>query len=168
MHCCVSTISKYLWPNIGMGRTRNFPALGLSGHKNGLSGWPEFQPETSGFRAFRVSGWAGPNPRKYSLKKWCLKFVLVKKCNFSLGGDMGWVFLVPKPSLKHVNNPHFPQKKCVFYRNLLARGPKKKGFGSGREWSQPAGSRAIGLARKARVFGLFGFRAEPDPTLIEI
>ena len=52
----------------------------------------------------------------------------------------------------------FHKKHTLFSWNYL--------FGSGWEFSQPAGSRAIGLARKAWVFGLFGFRAEPDPTLV--
>ena len=37
--------------------------------------------------------------------------------------------------------------------------------GRAKKYAWPTGPRAIGLARKAQVFGLFGFRAQPDPTL---
>ena len=74
---------------------------------------------------------------------------------------MGWVFIVPKPSLKHVNNPHFPQKKCVFYRNLLARGPKKKGSGRAENDPSPRAHGPAGWPENRGFSGFSGFGLSP-------
>ena len=57
----------------------------------------------------------------------------------------------------------FHIKLFLFYQNSLARGPKYKGVRVRlRVFPSP---RADGLARKAKVFRLFNFQAQPDPTL---
>ena len=59
--------------------------------------------------------------------------MLVKKCDFSLVGNMGWEHglgnsSTPKPSLnlvKHVNNPYFSKKVC-FLPKFVGSWPEKK------------------------------------------